>query len=886
MAQFGSFRSISLSILALSGIGAFVAGVSRVQAATSWTLIGWNDLGMHCMDSDYSVFALLPPFNTIHAQVIDSTGKLVKSDSGLKITYEAIADPSGSINTASGQKTNFWSFVQNFFGISPPVETGINGFSTPGPANTPQPMVYEAGFGWFTAQGIPLTPYDDNLNKNPYPMFRLVARDASGNILATTRIVAPVSDEMDCRACHASGSGDAAMPRGGWTNEPNVDRDFKLNILRLHDQKQGPIALYQSTLASAGYPNGLFASASGGNPVLCAACHGSNALNAAGLNVPQLTSSIHSFHATVADPVTGTLLDDATSRSACYRCHPGSQTRCLRGAMGNAVAADGTMAIQCQNCHGSMSIVGDPARAGWFDEPNCQACHTGTAASNKGQLRFTDAFQSKGVLRQPSTTTYATNPNQPVAGLSLYRYSTGHGGLQCEACHGSTHAESVSSHPNDNLQSIDIQGFAGPLQECTACHKNGVSTPNLGPHWMHNVGTAWVSSHSNYADQNRTACQACHGTDYRGTPLSAAFTSRSLSNRFANIQTYRGYIVSCYTCHNGPGGSGTAPAAAVVTNASGAATSGQSTSIPITVTGAATQSSLRVVSQPQGGTAFVKGSAIVYQAYPDFEGSDQFTYAVLNNGKDSNLGTATVKVTAASRPAFNAASVKNAASYAAGAVAPGMIVTFFGGGLGPADLKPIRLISGGYVQKALEGTRVLFDGITSPMIYTSNGQVAAVVPYGIAGKSSTNVTVEYNGIASTAVAVPVVPAMPGIFSADASGKGQASALNEDNSFNSAANPAVRGHAVVLYLTGDGVSTPAGVDGKLVTAPYPKPALPVTVTIGGQTANVLYAGAAPALVSGLMQVNAVVPQTVNPGAAEVLVSVGNAVTPAGVTISVK
>ena len=286
--------------------------------------------------------------------------------------------------------------------------------------------------------------------------------------------------------------------------------------------------------------------------MLCAKCHASNALGAAGLGLPSLTASMHGGHAFVADPDTGVALDDATNRSACYRCHPGSQTRCLRGAMGDAVAADGTMAIQCRNCHGSMSDVGVPTRAGWLDEPNCQACHTGTAASNKGQLRFTDAFQSKGVLRQPSNTTFATNANQPAGGLSLYRFSAGHGGLQCEACHGSTHAESPSSHANDNLQNTGIQGFAGALQECTACHKSGISSTNGGPHGMHNVGAAWVNSHDNAAGRDRTACQACHGVDYRGTPLSAAFTVRSLNNRFGNIQTYRGYQISCYTCHNGP----------------------------------------------------------------------------------------------------------------------------------------------------------------------------------------------------------------------------------------------------------------------------------------------------------------------------------------------
>ena len=85
------------------------------------------------------------------------------------------------------------------------------------------------------------------------------------------------------------------------------------------------------------------------------------------------------------DPVLNTTLDNALNRSACYRCHPGSTTRCLRGAMGSAIAADGSMEMQCQSCHGNMSAVGSPSRVGWIMEPNCQACHTGTATNNTGR---------------------------------------------------------------------------------------------------------------------------------------------------------------------------------------------------------------------------------------------------------------------------------------------------------------------------------------------------------------------------------------------------------------------------------------------------------------------------------------------------------------------
>jgi len=76
------------------------------------TLLGWNNLGMHCMDDDYSVFSILPPYNTIDAHFIDATGKLVKSGAGISVTFEGIADPDGSINRTVVGKSNFWEFVQ------------------------------------------------------------------------------------------------------------------------------------------------------------------------------------------------------------------------------------------------------------------------------------------------------------------------------------------------------------------------------------------------------------------------------------------------------------------------------------------------------------------------------------------------------------------------------------------------------------------------------------------------------------------------------------------------------------------------------------------------------------------------------------------------------
>ncbi len=128
-------------------------------------------------------------------------------------------------------------------------------------------------------------------------------------------------------------------------------------------------------------------------------------------------------------------------------------------------------------------------------------------------------------------------------------------------------------------------------------------------------------------------------------------------------------------------------------------------------------------------------------------------------------------------------------------------------------------------------------------------------------------------------------ALPGLFTANASGSGPGAIRNQDLSVNSASNPAPRG-SIVVYATGEGATDPVGVDGQVAATAFPKPTLPVTVRIGGMPAEVLYAGAAPSLVAGVLQVNVRVPEGVPDGAAEVRLIVGSAESPAGVTVAVQ
>jgi hypothetical protein len=533
--------------------------VGSTPSAAGFKVLAWNDLGMHCVDGkDYSVFSILPPYNNLYAQVVNTaTGKLVST--GVSLSYESVADATGSINTSSVTKTNFWEYVSALFGQNPHPDIGLAG--NPTPSSRPAKMTYSTPLGWFAAEGIPITPYDDKGLKNFYPMVKVVAKDAAGKVLASTSTVLPVSDEMTCKACHASTSvgGSAAQlaakPPSGWAFDRDEEKDWKWNILRLHDDHKLKSAMFKEALATLGMdPDGLTVTARSGQPVLCAACHASNALPGTGLaGISALTSALHTQHAAVSDPVLGKKLDAIDNRSACYMCHPGSVTKCLRGAMGNVVDANGNASMGCQSCHGTMTAVGAPTRVGWLEQPNCQACHH----DGKRELSALDA---NGKLRKVADTRFATTPDTPPTYLanvrfSLFRFSAGHGKLQCEACHGSTHAEYPSSHDNDNVQSIALQGYAGTIRECSTCHTKVPMTSNGGPHGMHSTNAAWVETHKDAVEKGgKAACAACHGADFRGAPLAEIKVAKSFRVDDRTHSYAPGDKVSCYDCHNGPKG--------------------------------------------------------------------------------------------------------------------------------------------------------------------------------------------------------------------------------------------------------------------------------------------------------------------------------------------
>jgi uncharacterized protein (TIGR03437 family) len=211
-------------------------------------------------------------------------------------------------------------------------------------------------------------------------------------------------------------------------------------------------------------------------------------------------------------------------------------------------------------------------------------------------------------------------------------------------------------------------------------------------------------------------------------------------------------------------------------------------------------------------------------------------------------------------------------------VAPGEIVSIFGNNLGPATPVGLTLTSAGTVPTSLGGVTVMFNNVAAPLLYASATQINAIVPYEMGSFTTATVTVDFGGSTSANLQVQIAATEPAIFSLSQGGSGQGAILNQDNSVNGATNPATPGSVVQIYGTGEGQVVPAGTTGCVTptTSPFAMPvAKPISLTIGGLPATVQYAGEAPGLVCGAIQINAVVPDTLSAGPQPIVLTVGTA-----------
>ncbi len=266
----------------------------------------------------------------------------------------------------------------------------------------------------------------------------------------------------------------------------------------------------------------------------------------------------------------------------------------------------------------------------------------------------------------------------------------------------------------------------------------------------------------------------------------------------------------------------------------------------------------------------------------------------LRSGSDDSRSYAAplplnVKVSGGSggeQPKATVTNVVSSASGQNGPVTAGQTIYVRGSGIGPDQAEGLELDTNGRVATYLADTQVLFNGIPAPLLAASSSQVHAVVPQGVSSDSTVDIVLTFKGTVSATVTLPVKAASPALFTLDGSGEGQSAALNQDGIVNTSAQPADRGTIVSLFGSGFGEWSQPAPDGTIFGSTPPALKSDVSVTIGGVAAKVLYAGGAPGLVSGVVQIDAEIPAEITPGEkVTVVVTVGGQSSPANVTVSV-
>jgi hypothetical protein len=313
------------------------------MAGPDYVILGWNNLGMHCFSPSFKQMAILPPYNNLWVQVIKKGDPPQVVTSGINVEYSIVN------NTTVQGKTDFWQYVSKLFGVSLPPGIGLTGnglFGTMQVAGNPADH--------FEATGIPVLPYNDQMKWNPYQVAKVELKNRSGKVLESTSVVLPVSDELNCAMCHATGA-DASANYGIDTGT------LEGNILAIHDTIS-----HTSLMAN--------------QPVLCAGCHDDYALGKEGGSAQRsLSEAMHTKHSSLLDI-------GYTDLPGCYDCHPGALTQCTRTAIGGMGYVGNTPS--CPSCHGELAQVGESIGQGrlpWRQEPTCEQCH-GDSHTTGGNL--------------------------------------------------------------------------------------------------------------------------------------------------------------------------------------------------------------------------------------------------------------------------------------------------------------------------------------------------------------------------------------------------------------------------------------------------------------------------------------------------------------------
>jgi hypothetical protein len=431
------FYYTGVLIAVLSGLVLFnTSGWAASSPLADYVVLVWNDLGIHCINRSFATIAILPPFNNVWAQVIKRGEPPQIVTSGISLEYQILN------NTKVQGKTDFWQYAPQLFGVNLPLGIGLTGNGLSGKMQ----LVGDH----FEATGIPVVPFDDQMNWNPYQTVIVTLKPILGKpptknqIIqmgrpVTTQAVLPVSDELNCAKCHAQdmdGTINLPLVTDNTGQQHTGTTDIDQNILMVHD-------LYHGSNGISDKGSNLVNS----TPVLCSSCHSSNALGTPGNPGTQsLSRAMHGWHKPTVISPDYTRCPDVT----CYDCHPGATTQCLRTGVGGMGYLGTVPSCQTGLCHGGSQGMADSLAQGrrpWLDEPTCEQCH----GSN-----------------------YST-------GQDLYRKAKGHGGVYCAGCHNSPHAWFPSKLWADNAKPMTLQKSPIAIGNCLVCHTTTTQAGN-NPH--------------------------------------------------------------------------------------------------------------------------------------------------------------------------------------------------------------------------------------------------------------------------------------------------------------------------------------------------------------------------------------------------------------------
>jgi hypothetical protein len=390
-----------------------------------YVVFAWNDLGMHCLNPTYDKAVLLPPYNTVWAQVVRRGNPPQIVTSGLTAEYRMLDNTYtyGKTDAFGGNYAQFWNYAARLFGLELAHDTGLNLDDPTIHNGLVGPMLAKGEH--FQVSGIPVSPVKDSKEWTPYQVIEITIKN-QGQIVAQTRATVPTSDEINCAKCHG-------------------DQPFQ-DLMETHDYMHG------TTLTAD-------------KPVLCASCHGSPAL---GMTTPGkagifLSAAIHGAH--------------APRGAICIDCHPGATTKCNRSLA--HTADDGN----CKTCHGDMEEVAQTikngARTPWINEPKCATCHTGVAEMDAGTTLYRNATGHGGMYcASCHHSPHAMYPSRENADKyqPLQYQNTDLAIASCRVCHKTSKGGGFDEFGEEH------SGSNGRVSACRVCHTAVPATLAQFPH--------------------------------------------------------------------------------------------------------------------------------------------------------------------------------------------------------------------------------------------------------------------------------------------------------------------------------------------------------------------------------------------------------------------